>query len=97
MKLIEQIDIDAAEIILSDTPVFIETETSAELPPEPELSDALKANAEFSLSGENFDQAGLQVGELAVNFTLKDIDGQEQRLSRLLATGPVVMEFGSFT
>jgi hypothetical protein len=36
-------------------------------------------------------------GELAIDFTLKDVHGDEYRLSRLLAEKPVVMIFGSFT
>jgi cytochrome oxidase Cu insertion factor (SCO1/SenC/PrrC family) len=39
----------------------------------------------------------LGVGEVAVNFTLKDTYGSEYSLSALLAEKPVVMVFGSFT
>jgi hypothetical protein len=41
--------------------------------------------------------SGLGVGEVAVNFTLKDTYGSEYSLSTLLAEKPVVMVFGSFT
>jgi len=40
---------------------------------------------------------GLGVGQRAVDFTLKDTDGREYSLSRLLAKRPVVVVFGSFT
>jgi peroxiredoxin len=36
-------------------------------------------------------------GELAIDFTLKDIHGSEYTLSKLLGEKPVVMIFGSFT
>jgi len=36
-------------------------------------------------------------GEIAPDFALKDLDGKEVRLASLLAKGPVVVEFGSFT
>ena len=64
---------------------------------EPALSDDLKRNCQFEQVGEDFDDAGLPVGETAVNFTLKDIHDTEFRLSRLLAEKPVVMVLGSFT
>lgn len=41
--------------------------------------------------------SGLGVGEVAVDFTLKDTYGSEYSLSALLADKPVVMVFGSFT
>ena len=45
----------------------------------------------------NFSDVGLSTGQLAVNFTLKDTQSKEFRLSSLLAQRPVVMVFGSFT
>ena len=36
-------------------------------------------------------------GELAIDFTVKDTQGREFTLSKLLADKPVVMTFGSFT
>ena len=47
--------------------------------------------------GGGFDSVGLRVGAKAVDFKLKDVHGNEFILSRLLATKPVVMIFGSFT
>ncbi len=41
--------------------------------------------------------SSLGVGEVAVNFTLKDTYGSEYSLSALLVEKPVVMVFGSFT
>jgi cytochrome oxidase Cu insertion factor (SCO1/SenC/PrrC family) len=49
------------------------------------------------VSGGGFNDAGVKVGEKAVNFTLKDVNGNETRLSQLLAEKPVIMVFGSFT
>ena len=65
---------------------------------EPELSTALKRDCQLNQSSSSdFKNAGLGIGEIAVNFTLKDIHGSEIRLSQLLAEKPVVMVFGSFT
>ena len=62
------------------------------------LSTTLKRNCQLDQSSfRNFDDAGPKIGEKAVNFTLKDISGNEFRLSRLLAEKPVMMVFGSFT
>ena len=47
--------------------------------------------------GISFDAVGLEEGEKAINFKLKDVQGNEFVLSRLLADKPVVMIFGSFT
>ena len=41
--------------------------------------------------------SGLEVGKVAVDFTLKDTQGREYSLSALLTEKPVVMVFGSFT
>ena len=71
----------------SNTPTNIESE-------EPVLSDNLKRDCQFTPSLGN---AGLVVGEIAVNFTLKDIHAREFSLSQLLAEKPVLMIFGSFT
>ncbi|MFC2022723.1 hypothetical protein ACFLTL_00980 [Chloroflexota bacterium] len=68
------------------------TATPAE---EPVLSASLKRGCTTAQGG--FDNAGLAVGEVAVNFTLKDIDGEDYRLSRLLGEKPVLMVFASFT
>ena len=58
----------------------------------PVLSDALTRNCQ-----RGQDSSGLEVGEAAVDFTLKDVQGRETSLSGLLAEKPVVMVFGSFT
>ncbi len=44
-----------------------------------------------------FQAAGLAVGETAVDFTLKDINGNTVSLAGLLIEKPVLMVFGSFT
>ena len=65
----------------------------------PALSNTLKRDCQPSRpDGRNqFDNAGLEVGERAVDFTLKTTDGTELTLSELLAEKPVMMVFGSFT
>ena len=63
----------------------------------PVLSDALKHNCSQSGSRGGFASAGLDVGATAVDFTLRDVYGDEYTLSRMLAEKPVVMVFGSFT
>ena len=64
---------------------------------EPVLLDTLKRNCQITQGSGNFNETGLAVGETAVNFTLKDTNGTEFRLSRFLAEKPVMMVFGSFT
>ena len=66
---------------------------------EPVLSNALIRGCKPSRQpGSGFETIGrLREGEKAVDFTLKDIDGNEFILSRLLAEKPVLMVFGSFT
>jgi len=63
------------------------------------LSDALSRDCQESQSpvGGNFDAVGLRIGEKAIDFTLKDVTGDEYRLSQLLADKPVMMVFGSCT
>jgi len=72
------------------------TNTDCE-PIEPVLLDELKRNCQITQGSGNFNQTGLAVGEIAVNFTLRDINGSEFRLSQFLAEKPVMMIFGSFT
>ena len=64
---------------------------------EPQLSTELKRGCQIGPDSRDFEQAGLAVGTEAINFTLKDLWGDEIRLSRLLTEKPVVMIFGSFT
>ena len=42
-------------------------------------------------------QLGLEVGDTAIDFRLKDLDGTEVSLYDLLADKPVMLEFGSYT
>ena len=51
----------------------------------------------YSQTSGDFDNAGLSIGETAVDFTLKDVDGNTVSLRSLLSEKPVVMVFGSFT
>ncbi len=54
---------------------------------------------------ENFSQSnkagqlstGMKTGNTAIEFTLKDIEGNSHTLSSLLETKPVLMVFGSYT
>ena len=63
----------------------------------PVLSDALTRNCQRDGSSGNSVMSGLDAGQKAVDFTLKDVHGRETSLSGLLADKPVVMVFGSFT
>lgn len=63
-----------------------------------ELSDALIRGCERTgRPSGGFQNAGLAVGETAVDFTLQDVNGNTVSLAGLLAEKPVVMVFGSFT
>jgi hypothetical protein len=61
------------------------------------LSNALIRDCKRSGPSGGFENAGLAVGETAVDFTLKDVDGNTVSLAGLLGEKPVVMIFGSFT
>ena len=78
-------------------PLVTPTASSSNGPPV--LLDTLKKGCQFTqiVSGDNFDNVGLKVGQRAVDFRLRDIHGMEFELSRLLAEKPVVMVFGSCT
>lgn len=99
-------DAQSEETIPPEAPSGAPAETTAPSPvpgdtasAEPELSAELRKNSEMMTSGgkRGFNESGLGIGETAVNFTLRDIDSREFRLSGLLAEKPVVMVFGSFT
>ncbi len=62
----------------------------------PELSNALSGNC-MGEANEDLEGAGLPVGDLAVDFTLNDVNGNSVNLAGLLGEKPVVMIFGSFT
>jgi len=68
---------------------------ASEKPEGPALSAALTRDC--LVEDDNFDTISLNIGELAVDFELKDSQGNQFRLSWLLAEKPVVMIFGSFT
>ena len=79
---------------LSIIPATTETE-----PQGLQLSDALKSNCEPNQeeTRNSFRNVGLEVGTIAVDFTLSDTNGNEITLSELLSVKPVAMVFGSFT
>lgn len=61
------------------------------------LSNALKRGCQRTGASGGFQNVGLAEGEIAVDFTLNDVNGNTVVLSGLLAEKPVVMVFGSFT
>jgi hypothetical protein len=56
-------------------------------------ADALAQNSRF----DEFLVTQPLVGEVAPDFTLLTVDGEEFRLSEAYANRPVVIEFGSYT
>lgn len=64
---------------------------------QPVLSNALIGDCQRTAPSGGFDNVGLAVGETAIDFTLKDVDGNTVNLASLLGEKPVVMIFGSFT
>ncbi len=63
----------------------------------PVLSNTLDRGSKRTRFSGDFDSVGLSVGETAIDFTLKDVDGNTVSLRGLLSEKPVVMVFGSFT
>lgn len=61
------------------------------------LSTALKRGCWPGSGSAGLRNTGLAEGEAAVEFTLKDIQGNPVSLSELLDEKPVVIVFGSFT
>ncbi len=59
----------------------------------PELSDNLRAGC----TKKDPRTASPKEGELAVDFSLQDVNGVEYTLSKMLSEKPVYMIFGSFT
>jgi hypothetical protein len=59
----------------------------------PELADNLKPGCTKKDPGT----ASPKEGELAVDFSLRDVNGVEYTLSKMLSEKPVYMIFGSFT
>ncbi len=60
-------------------------------------SDALAKGCQRSRPSGGFENVGLAVGESAIDFTLRDVDGNTFNLAELLSEKPVVMVSGSFT
>ena len=63
----------------------------------PVLSNDLIRDIKRVRRSGDFDNVGLTIGDTAVDFTLKDVDGNTVSLRGLLSEKPVVMVFGSFT
>ena len=72
-------------------------DAALQAPKGPLLSDALMRDCKRSRTSGGFGNVGLAEGEMAVDFTLKDIHGNTVSLAGLLSEKPVVMVFGSFT
>jgi len=86
-----------------ETPSPAPATEAAEIPSQasenvgPVLSNDLIRDVNRTRRSGDFDNVGLAVGETAVDFTLKDVDGNTVSLRGLLSEKPVVMVFGSFT
>lgn len=65
----------------------------------PLLSDDLKTGCQSGqiAAQKSIEEVGFKVDDRAVDFTLKDTQGNEVTLSGLLAEKPVLMIFGAFT
>ena len=66
----------------------------------PQLSLAQQQQQQRRRGGsmfEGFEEKTPVAGEIAPDFTLKTLEGEEFSLSEAYAKGPVVIEFGSFT
>lgn len=66
----------------------------------PQLSLAQQQQQQRRRGGSMFDgfeERTPTMGEIAPDFTLKTLEGEEFSLSEAFAKGPVVIEFGSFT
>ncbi len=66
----------------------------------PQLSLAQQQQQQRRRGGsmfEGFEDRAPTAGEIAPDFTLKTLEGEEFTLSEAFAKGPVVIEFGSFT
>ena len=73
------------------------SDSNTQQPQELIMSDALKRGCGDNRNQGGFQNAGLPQGETAVDFTLRDTEGNPFTLSELLSEKPVVMVFGSFT
>lgn len=62
-----------------------------------ELRQVLRSGGARTNQFQRFPAAQPAPGDLAPDFELRDLKGQTVRLSDLLKTKPVVIEFGSFT
>jgi cytochrome oxidase Cu insertion factor (SCO1/SenC/PrrC family) len=51
----------------------------------------------FVTGGCSLPKVGLMVGDKAIDFTLRDANGQGHNLTALLEEKPVVLIFGSYT
>lgn len=82
----------------SSTPTTSASQVTSLSPKEPVLSSQLTCNCPSGpTTNRGFEKVGLNIGAKAIDFIIKDINGKEYRLSRLLAEKPVMLVFGSFT
>ena len=88
-----------------ETPIPAPASEAAEIPSQAEVTEPsgpvllndLARDIKRTRRSGGFDNVGLTIGETAVDFTLKDVDGNTVSLRGLLSEKPVVMVFGSFT
>ncbi|MFP4498238.1 MAG: peroxiredoxin family protein [Vulcanimicrobiota bacterium] len=64
-----------------------------ELEEKMEPENRKKMNREFERMGKKHSDAGLEIGDKAPDFTLKDTSGNDVNLYELLEEGPVVLNF----
>jgi cytochrome oxidase Cu insertion factor (SCO1/SenC/PrrC family) len=83
--------------VVSACSVTEQTSTTEEVTASPESPVRLELSTELNRNCAPFSASAPKSGELAIDFTLKDIHGTEFTLSELLAEKPVVMVFGSYT
>lgn len=69
------------------------------LRPASELSEDIAGWPGVPFSPENFVSTvpALEVGDIAIDFTLEDVDGNPHRLADYLSTKPVLLMIGSYT
>jgi hypothetical protein len=72
-------------------------DSAIQRPQTPIISDALRRGCRDDGKQGDFQNSGLPQGEAAVDFTLRNTEGNPFTLSELLNEKPVMMVFGSFT
>ena len=93
-SLSERLDTETPEVIPSEA---AQTDTPpAEIPPTQVIEPSLSSDLVRGCDNRDRSVKRPQEGEPAIEFTLKDVDGNTYTLSGLLKEKPVVMVLGSF-